>query len=275
MSDQPKSSAGGWRIPLFGKATGRTAIRARDANDLVIPVNAIGNMTIIRTERDYDEVIYSDANVILALKKETQPPNVEGSITIEEIDGTPSVANVTTLKFPNGTVTNPSTGVVEIALGSLTIEESDGSPSIAFSRLIVPNGTLTDNGGGEAELTFSSAGVSQYRIKSVQGDYCTCRTWNGTTEGGSDVYIAKPYKLRTSITGATIDGVSVSYSYASSVERTATISGSGENQVVVPRYLANDLIFAASSDHTSVSVSGTELTLIDINADGRAWAKKV
>lgn len=274
MSEQPKSTAGGWKIPFFGKTTGRTAIRSRDANDLVWPLNALGNITIIRTEKSYDEVIYSDANLIIALKKEAQPPNVEGSITIEEMDGTPSVANVTTLKFPNGTVVNPSTGVVEINPGALTIEEVDGGPSVAFDTLIVPNGSLTDNGGGEAQLTFNAGGVSQYRIKSVQGDYYTCRTWDGTTEGGSDVYVAKPYKLRNSITSESIDGVTVSYSYASTVARTATISSVDEDQVIVPRYLSNDIIYVATSNYTGVSVSGTALTLIDMNCDGRAWAKE-
>lgn len=116
-------------------------------------------------------------------------------------------------------------------------------------------------------------GVQMYRVKSVQGDYLTCRTWDGTTEGGSDVYVAKSYKLRTSIGSAVIDGVPVTYSYPSNVERTATISTSNESQVIVPRYLPNDIIFVASANATGVSVSGTPLKLIDLNADGRAWAK--
>jgi len=140
MSEQVKSGKGGWKIPFFGKATGRTAIRSRDANDLVWPLNALGNISIVRTEKSFDEVIYSEGNLIIALKKETQPPNVEGSVTVAEIDGSPSVANVTTIKFPNGSVTNPSTGVVEVEFptgGGITYRgEYSGAETYAIYDMV-------------------------------------------------------------------------------------------------------------------------------------------
>lgn len=127
---------------------------------------------------------------------------------------------------------------------------------------------------------FASGSATQYRVKSVQGDYLTCRTWDGTTEGSDDVYIAKPFKLRHSITSAVLDGATVNYTYASLANnldgtRTATpTSGSAETELVVPRWLANDLIYAVQSNATGVSVGGNALTMVDINADGRAWVKK-
>lgn len=304
-------SGGGFKIPFCGKQTGRTLIRSRDANELIAALNSLGNMRIVTTENDYHQVLYSDGNVVLALAKTASAPNVEGSVTVAEIDGSPSVANVTTIKFPNGTVTNPTTGVVEIsATATITVEEVDGTPSVAATEIKFPNGSVTDSGGGvatvvpyitveevdgtpsvsakkivfpnasvtdsgsgTATVSFVSGGVSQYRVKSVQGDYCTCRTWDGTTEG-SDVYVAKPYKLRNP-GSEIIDGVTVNYtSYPTSVSRVADISGTTENQVIVPRYLSNDLIYVATSNYTGVSVSGTPLTLIDVNCDGRAWAKE-
>lgn len=270
---EASSSGGGFKIPLCGKTTGRNLILPSVANDLINHVNPLGNIQIVRTEAPFDAVYYSDSNVVIALKKEKQAPNVEGSVTVAEIDGAPSVANVTTIKFPNGSVADNTGGVVTVT-PYITVEEVDGTPSVSAKKIVFPNASVTDSGSGTATVAFVSGGVSQYRVKSVQGDYCTCRTWDGTTEGSTDVYVAKPYKLRNSITSATIDGVSVSYSYTSTVARTATISSTDEDQVIVPRYLSNDLIYAVTSNYTGVSVSGTPLTLIDINADGRAWAKE-
>jgi len=187
-------NSGGFRIPEFGKKSGLTAIRSRDANILVKCLNALGQMTVARGNTN--GFIYSDGNIVLTLK------------------------NI-----------------------------SDG-----------------ESFGGD------SATVQVYRYKSQQGDYVVCRTWDGSTEGDTDVAIAKPMKLRNSITSATIDGVGVTYSYgASKVERTATIGAVTEDQVIVPRYLVNDLIFATSSTG-GTGVSGQ--SKIDLNVDGRAWAKK-
>lgn len=66
------TSKGGWKIPLFGKASGLTAIRSRDVNqNIIIPLNALGKIKIVRTARDFDEVVYSKDNLILALGQTT------------------------------------------------------------------------------------------------------------------------------------------------------------------------------------------------------------
>lgn len=53
----------------------------------------------------------------------------------------------------------------------------------------------------------SSSGLQgPFLLKSVQGDYVTAKLWDGTTEGlavvdlGPDVYIAKQYRIRHSLT---------------------------------------------------------------------------
>jgi hypothetical protein len=99
------------------------------------------------------------------------------------------------------------------------------------------------------------------------------------------VRVAKNYKLRNSITSATIDGNSWSYAYTSSVKRTATSGSYSEYQRVSPRYLPGDEIWylpVANADIGSmVSVSdsigsaGTPITFLDCNVDSRAWAPKV
>ena len=119
--------------------------------------------------------------------------------------------------------------------------------------------------------------VERFRLKSVQGDYITCRTWDGTTEGGSDVKIAKPPKLRRSIASESIEGTTVSYSYASRTnnldgKRDASAGGVTITEIVMPVYIVNDEIFAAKPLRgTDVVVSSVELEYLDINVDGRAW----
>lgn len=67
-SDNSKHFSGfGWRIPLFGKASGRSPLRNRDMNVLVRCVNALGNMTI--REAETYAVLYSEGNVVIQIKR--------------------------------------------------------------------------------------------------------------------------------------------------------------------------------------------------------------
>lgn len=132
--------------------------------------------------------------------------------------------------------------------------------------------------------TSSAAGssVTQYRLKSVQNDYLVCRLFDGTTEGDDDVSIAKPFELRyTGWHGVTITyplesviGTSqaVTYSYQTSTYR---IANTTEHQGIRPIYVPNQsIIYAASvTNGTGVSDTTGEISLIDLNVAGRAWAK--
>jgi hypothetical protein len=256
-------------LPDFGSKTGLTAIRSRDANVLVHAVNAILSLKVQRGSAD--EIAFADGNSILTIKQDEA--GSETTITVTEVDGAPSIA-ADTIQFPNASVTDVGGGIARVAFGSaLTVKETDGTPSdTAVTEIRVPNGTLTAVSAGIVSMAFS--GVQMYRYKSQSGDYVVCRTWDGTTEGGSDVNIAKPMKLRNSITSAVIDAVTVTYSYPTTVTRVATISATTENQVIVPRYIVNDLIFAVDSSG-GTAISGTLQDKIDMNVDGRAWAKAV
>lgn len=217
-------ASNGFKIAPFGK--GRNAIQSAHTNDLVDALNMLGTITVIRGTED--KVLYADNGVIIQLK--SSEVEASSSITVSESDGTPSVSDVTEIKFPAGTVTDDGGGVVTIA---------------------------------------AVAPVQMLRLKSIQADYLTCRTWDGTTEGSTDILVAKSYKLRNAIVSAVIDGVTVTYAYPDTVTRTATISGSNETQVIVPRYLVNDLILGMTVGYTGV----TSVTIIDLNLDGRAWSR--
>jgi hypothetical protein len=86
-------------------------------------------------------------------------------LTVQEVDGSPSVSNVSIIRFSNGTVTNDGGGQVTITNtgggggGSLTVQEQDGIPTITGVNTIkVSNNTLTDEGGGVVSLNFATGG---------------------------------------------------------------------------------------------------------------------
>lgn len=117
--------------------------------------------------------------------------------------------------------------------------------------------------------------VQQFKVVSVQQDYLVCRTWNGTEQGDSDVFVALPYLLRrTPFDGAARNGIS--YSYGDNVSRTASLSGEDEAQVMVPSYVAGDVIYAVrnSAGGTGVTANAAAVQWLDLNVDGRAWAKE-
>jgi hypothetical protein len=115
--------------------------------------------------------------------------------------------------------------------------------------------------------------LKMYRLKSVQGDYITCREWDGTSEGTEDVSIAKHPEIRKPST-ATLRGTAFTYTYADDQTRTSR-RNSDNNTItewVIPPLEVNDLIFAADVDHTGVNgPDSTELKRIFFSP--RAWAR--
>jgi hypothetical protein len=105
-------------------------------------------------------------------------------------------------------------------------------------------------------------------------DYIVCRSWDGTTEGSTDVKIAKPPKLRFSIVTETIDGTQIDYSgYDFDAQtRLASDGSTDETQVIVPRYLVDDLIFASRANSLAMDDDENPIGLMDENRDARAWA---
>lgn len=158
----------------------------------------------------------------------------------------------------------------------------------AYQRIIglVSNPQTDPNGGNQASAPNDiwlggGGGDTLYKLQSVQGDYLTARTWDGTTLGSIDIYIAKDELHRNSISSATIEGVSHTYTYgaggdANNVARTNqwTISGTAYSQIeeITRPWVTNEVIRAHTCNHTLVSVSGNPLTLI-YSGPFRAWGK--
>lgn len=137
------------------------------------------------------------------------------------------------------------------------------------------------SGGTTLEIDFgggstNSVSVKWCKIQSIQDDYVTVLEWDGSATTGSSFYVAKPTKLRyNGGASETIDGITVTYSSwaaTTRVTRVASISGAAaEDQVIVPRLQVNDLIWAIQVTETGVTVSGADVTWLDLNIDARAW----
>ena len=164
-------------------------------------------------------------------------------------------------------------------------------------------GTLTTHGPRGVSRTAAGGGVAgedgppvtvkQLRVKdaTTSGSYIKCVSFDAApdpgVEGETYIYVARPYKLRTTILTATIDSVAVAYTYASKIQRTATraqfTSGGqtypvvAETQKIVPRYLVDDVIYAVEVDDESdlnlTDPDGNTITLVDLNLDARAWCR--
>ena len=118
--------------------------------------------------------------------------------------------------------------------------------------------------------------------------------WVGSNISNSNnvIQVAKPFTLRNAISARTIYGVSAFYTYPNSVSnsdpyysvvRVANF-GNGptyEAQVVVPAFISGDIFYAIPNVSTNViseagdniSNNGTNITWLDLNVDGRAWAR--
>lgn len=132
--------------------------------------------------------------------------------------------------------------------------------------------------------TSGSASVQQFKIISDGGDYWVCKTWDGTTLGSTTVNVAKPFKLRAGvgkITSEVIRGVTYTYTYTAVTVGAVTgyytravsgSDGSSETDYMIPDPRANDIIYGITFATTTPS-SLAAVTWLDINADGRAWAK--
>jgi len=126
------------------------------------------------------------------------------------------------------------------------------------------------------DIRHEYALIVQLVIVSVEDDHLVCHSWDGETAGNTDILVAKPYLLRrTPFDGGERDGVS--YDYTSSIQRTATKDATTETQVIVPTYVADDVIYAARFTDGGTDVVDDDyqrVSMIDMNVDGRAWAKQ-
>ena len=147
--------------------------------------------------------------------------------------------------------------------------------------------TAVDAGDAVQDLTIGGGGggKQRMRVKNGYSDYLECRTWDGTTEGTTPIYVALQPHLRSSLSGETINGNPITFTYPVMHRRIAH-DGLGvapdQEEWIIPVFHYGDVgagvtggldeIWAEQcSGGTGVIVSGSELTWI-LN-DGRDWVQ--
>lgn len=147
-------------------------------------------------------------------------------------------------------------------------------------RLVsVVGGKLQQTTAGRVLTIDAGAGgglkIERLALREVKDDYLVCRSWDGETEGDTDIYVAKSPKLRNSVTEETLDGTDYTYTYSASfVERvsTNTDDDTTETQKIVPRWIVGDEVFAIRTPTSIQTEDADDISLLDLNVDGRAWA---
>ena len=154
---------------------------------------------------------------------------------------------------------------------SIAVAQS-GNRGVVVHRTV--NGTILN---AESTKKSVSGPVVRALLKAVGAD-----TWTAQLDSGELVQVAKPWTLRktpfhnqtityTDEDGATYTALFV-FSSTSNRKRTVTINGGEviEIQVIIPRPNFNtDYIWIAPCNETGVQ----EADYIDLNVDGRSWAK--
>ena len=137
-----------------------------------------------------------------------------------------------------------------------------------------------------------AAGAVPFIVTGMDKDYLLAKP--AGEEGGAEVKIAKPYKLRWKPFDRRPPVNLITYTYSTRADGTAfgmpvrvalgpqTQGFPQETQIVIPRYdVGRDLIFAvktdvrlgiAVDDDPEVTSPPSDVDWLDINADGRAWA---
>lgn len=166
---------------------------------------------------------------------------------------------------------------------SILTDAGDGAVATRkdFSIVMGSNGWVAEinlaqlsSGGG------SGGSATRYRIKDDFGASLKCRTWDGTTQGSTDIFIAKPTDIRNTIASDVKNGITYTLTYVLGsadsngnhyLARTVAGSdGSAETDDIVPPYLFNSEIYAIAI--ASQTLDGNACTMMDTNVDGRAWA---
>ncbi len=139
--------------------------------------------------------------------------------------------------------------------------------------------------GGATSVTSSGITLAPFLYNADGGDYIICVASGSTNPasgsgitGSSVYYIAKPYKLRTSITAETIAGVSHTFTYSPSISdsasfytRTDSYGLFTETQTIVPPYIRNDVIYASPLTTGTIPAFSCLVTA-SLSAGGSSYA---
>lgn len=278
---------GVWSGKRMDPFTGKTLFSKAKHNEHIQATNALLNMSIVRTNRDAFTMY--DTGGIIEINGEASGTGGGGGITtITSTDGTVSITNAT------GPTTDLSvTGVLrpkgvyssgtDYAVNDMVVTSPTSYGRIAWVCEI-QNGPSTsvhaptwpEPGTVYWRALDQPGNLQKLTVNQTWGDYIECQDSLFTT-----VLVAKPPVLRFSLTSRYILGVNTTYGSFSTLPTTVHTDqvrgassasfGGTISEIISPGYYQGDIIFAQSVDHSGVTVSGTELPLIDTNVDSRRW----
>lgn len=250
----------GWSatIDLTGKIAGGTSGSGGGVNYKTTNYAALSS--------DAGKLISFNSGSALTLTLPSPPPSATWFIAVECVGA-------------GGLTVNRNGLFIDVSAANVALTQNQGV-------FIYTDGTnyFTSRGVGG---TAAASSIQQYKITAVYGDFVLAQPFNGTSYG-SAVVVAKPAKLRKSITTETINNINYTYSYTMPgysgsdnflIKRTAAFSSTSEKQIVVPWFLDSDIIYVQTLGYNLTLSDGlaspTNYTtnLIDINADGRAWCR--
>lgn len=120
--------------------------------------------------------------------------------------------------------------------------------------------------------------IQQFRVKTINNNYLTCRTWDGVKDGVMSVNVAKPYLLRHD-KAYYPDLANLTTVNAQSVTADPTAAGlPNETWVVSSSYVVDGVIFGCIPVggvgvilNNSGGTVTPPLSWLDLNVDGRVW----
>ncbi len=183
-----------------------------------------------------------------------------------------------------------------VSLGLLHYADSQsGTTKKVLCLLGTPTAEPSPASGGNGSNVWLGGGaggaLTMFIVTALNGsDLLTCRTWDGSAIGSTNVTVAKQHQVRPSTTTDYVDGVNLSCTYPSGSEsfagggqlkdnhRTVSDGTNSQAQVVYPRYqtrLENPPFTMQAVIFATQPIGGTGIsgvTWLEI-APARVWAK--
>ena len=139
-------------------------------------------------------------------------------------------------------------------------------------------------GGPAAESFFGGGARAQMlvRVTGMADDYVSAKLWDGTTEIGTALKVAKPWDLQMAAhhgESYVIRGTTYTYTYTTGggtldPTRVSDDGSTEETQLITPSYYVGAVLRIEKVGYTGVDVAGESLVWEDLNRAGRAWMKE-
>lgn len=204
--------------------------------------------------------VSEDGNKVVTISS-----TASGGITVQDIDGNPSVANPTTIKFTNGSVTDNGDGTVSVATGAGGGGDFSGPASSTDNAIVRFDGiggktgqdsgvTIDDNGAITANTTFLTSNLQPkvfYTVGSANADYIT----DGTAD---DVQINAATAAASAAGGGTVHVKEGTYNIEASVTVPDNVTLQGDGFSTIIKYTTGSTFngIIKNSDQTNGNTGG-------------------